>query len=53
MNIISQQVGIAMENAILYQKMHELATTDSLTKIYNRLHFQERLSEELEIARKK
>jgi diguanylate cyclase (GGDEF)-like protein len=52
MNIISQQVGIAMENAILYQKMHELATTDSLTKIYNRLHFQERLSEELEIARK-
>lgn len=52
LNTIGQQVGIALENVELYQKMHELATIDSLTGIYNRLYFQERLSKEIELAQK-
>lgn len=50
LGIIGQQVGIAMENAELYQKMHELANTDSLTGIYNRLYFQNRLLKEIKSA---
>lgn len=50
-DIISQQVGIAMENAELYQKMHELATVDGLTGVYNRLYFQERLEKEFKSAK--
>lgn len=52
LNIIGQQVGIAMENVELYQRMHEMATIDSLTGIYNRLYFQERLREEFANAKK-
>jgi len=52
LNIIGQQVGIAMENVELYQRMHELATVDGLTGVYNRLYFQERLKEEFENAQK-
>jgi len=52
LNIIGQQVGIAMENVELYQRMHEMATIDSLTGIYNRLYFQERLREEIANAKK-
>lgn len=52
LNIIGQQVGIAMENVELYQRMHELATIDSLTGVYNRLYFQERLKAEFENAQK-
>ncbi|MCX7710667.1 MAG: sensor domain-containing diguanylate cyclase [Clostridia bacterium] len=47
LDIIGQQVGIAMENAELYQKMQEMATIDGLTGVYNRLYFQERLKSEL------
>lgn len=47
LSIIAQQVGIAMENADLYQKMQEIASRDGLTGVYNRQYFQERL--ELEI----
>jgi diguanylate cyclase (GGDEF)-like protein len=47
---IGQQVGIAMENAELYQKMQELATIDGLTGVYNRLFFQERLPREFKAA---
>lgn len=50
LGIIGQQVGIAMENAELYQKMHELANTDSLTGLYNRLYFQNRLLTEIKSA---
>ena len=47
---IGQQVGIAMENAELYQKMQELATIDGLTGVYNRLFFQEQLIKEFKAA---
>ncbi|NMB34306.1 MAG: GGDEF domain-containing protein [Clostridium sp.] len=52
LNIIGQQVGIAMENVELYQRMHELATVDSLTGVYNRLYFQDKFKEEFESAQK-
>jgi len=48
--IIGQQVGMAVENAGLYLQMEELANTDSLTGLYNRLYFQNRLSQELKLA---
>lgn len=51
LNTIGQQVGIALENAELYQRMQELATTDDLTGIYNRVYFQERLERELARAK--
>jgi diguanylate cyclase (GGDEF) domain len=51
LGIISQQVGIAMENAELYHSMHELAIRDGLTGMYNRQYFQERLDSEFENAR--
>ncbi len=53
LGIIGQQVGIAMENAELYQKMQEMARSDSLTGIYNRMYFQERLENELKRAQEK
>ncbi|MCX7747098.1 MAG: GGDEF domain-containing protein [Clostridia bacterium] len=46
LDIIGQQVGFAMENAELYQRMQELATIDGLTGVFNRLYFQERLQKE-------
>jgi len=52
LDIISQQVGIAMENADLYHKMQELATKDGLTGIYNRQYFQQRLESEFLSAQK-
>jgi len=52
MNLIGRQVGIAMENAALYERMNEIATFDNLTKIYNRLSFQKKLEEEFESAKK-
>jgi diguanylate cyclase (GGDEF)-like protein len=45
LNIIGQQVGIAMENAYLYEKMHQLAVLDNLTGAYNRMYFNEKLEE--------
>ncbi len=41
LEIIAQQVSIAIENARLYQQMHDLATLDGLTGAYNRLYFQD------------
>ncbi|MCX8130020.1 MAG: GGDEF domain-containing protein [Clostridia bacterium] len=50
LDIIGQQVGIAMENAELYQKMQDMATIDGLTGVYNRLYFQDRLHKEFKNA---
>lgn len=51
LDVIGQQVGIAIENAELYQKMQEMATIDGLTEVYNRLYFQERLQKEFIAAK--
>lgn len=50
LDIIGQQVGIALENAELYQRMQELANRDGLTGIYNRLYFQQRMEKEFNFA---
>ena len=44
LDIISQQVGIAMENAELYQQMQYLANIDGLTGIFNKQYFHEKLT---------
>lgn len=51
LEILAQQVSIAIDNARLYQQMQEMATIDGLTGIYNRIHFQNRLTEEFLKAR--
>ncbi|MGE5474912.1 MAG: diguanylate cyclase [Ignavibacteriales bacterium] len=48
--LIGHQLSSSIENLELYKKMKELATTDALTGIYNRLYFQEKFSKELKIA---
>jgi diguanylate cyclase (GGDEF)-like protein len=50
LEVISQQVSIAIENARLYQQMHDLATLDNLTGAYNRLYFNDKLQEEFKKA---
>jgi diguanylate cyclase (GGDEF) domain len=52
LTIIAQQVAMALENAVLYQRMHELAMRDGLTGAYNRMHFNQKLEEELKLAQK-
>lgn len=51
MEVIGQQVSIGIENSELYNKMQEIATTDGLTGIYNRLYFQQRIAEEIRLAK--
>lgn len=51
LDIISQQIVIAIENAELYKKMENLATIDGLTNIYNRLYFQGKLEAEMRKAK--
>lgn len=53
LEVIAQQVSIAIENARLYQQMHDLATLDGLTGAYNRLYFQDKLGEEFKKAQDK
>lgn len=53
LEVISQQVSIAIENARLYQQMHDLATLDGLTGAYNRLYFNDKLQEEFNKAQAK
>lgn len=45
LEIIAQQISIAIDNARLYQQMQEMATIDGLTGAYNRIHFQNTLQE--------
>jgi diguanylate cyclase (GGDEF)-like protein/putative nucleotidyltransferase with HDIG domain len=52
MNTIGGQTGIAIENALLLQKMSQLSMTDELTKLYNRRHFYNVLEIEIDRARR-
>lgn len=47
LSAIGNQISVALENVGLYEKMQRMATTDALTKIYNRLYFNEMLSKEM------
>ena len=44
---ISNQLGIAIENARLFEKTSSLSITDELTGLYNRRHFNELLHSEI------
>lgn len=45
--IVSSQVGLAIEKAIMYERMKRQAITDGLTSLYNVRHFHARLAEEI------
>jgi diguanylate cyclase (GGDEF)-like protein len=49
---IAQQTTIAMDNAKLFEKMQEMAITDSLTGLYNRRYFYMILGNEIERAKR-
>ncbi|MDD5730749.1 MAG: GGDEF domain-containing protein [Candidatus Omnitrophica bacterium] len=51
-HILSQQFLLGIKRAILYQKLHELAITDTLTGVFTRKHYLERLKEELDYSAK-
>lgn len=43
LDVIGQQIGITLENVLLYKNMQDMATIDGLTGVYNRLYFQNRI----------
>jgi len=44
---MAKQVSVALDNAKLIEDLEELATTDALTRLYNKRHFMERAEGEL------
>ena len=50
LGVISNQVAVSIENAKMYKKMEEMATTDGLTGLPNHRSFQARLAEMLNRA---
>ncbi|MDP2043933.1 MAG: GGDEF domain-containing protein, partial [Candidatus Omnitrophota bacterium] len=50
--ILAQQFLIGLRRAIFYQKVSELAITDTLTQVYSRRYFLERFNEELRRSKK-
>lgn len=52
LSIIAHYVAIAIENARLFEKKHQLSITDPLTGLYNYRRFQEHLEKEVERARR-
>jgi diguanylate cyclase (GGDEF)-like protein len=51
-HILAQQFILSIKRAILYQKVQELAITDSLTQVFSRRFVLERLNEEMERSKK-
>ncbi|HEY3858990.1 MAG TPA: diguanylate cyclase, partial [Gammaproteobacteria bacterium] len=49
---MAKQVNMALDNARLIQDLEDLATTDGLTRLYNRRHFMERAESEFERSRR-
>jgi len=49
---LAAYVGIALENARLFEELRTLATTDSLTRCMNRRHFMEVLTAEMARSRR-
>ncbi len=52
LSLISGQAASAIHKHLLYKEMETLAITDSLTSVFNRRHFQERLAGEAARARR-
>ncbi|MGB9720573.1 MAG: diguanylate cyclase [bacterium] len=51
LNILSSQLTLAWQRAILYERVKELSIRDGLTGLFNHRHFQEVLEEELKKQR--
>lgn len=51
LEIITQQISIAIDNARLYKQLQDYGNTDGLTQVYNRIYFQKCLKEELKQAK--
>ncbi len=49
---MASQVGMALENARLFEETKTLAITDGMTSLYNHRYFTERLNEEFERAQR-
>lgn len=50
LEILTNQTSIGISNAMLFEKINLMATTDGLTGVYNHRFFQEKLGEEIERA---
>jgi len=50
--ILSMQFALEIKKVLLYEAVEKLATTDSLTSLYVRQYFSERLSEELQRSKR-
>jgi diguanylate cyclase (GGDEF)-like protein len=48
LGVISNQVAVSMQNALMYKQMETMATTDGLTGLTNHRAFQERFADLLE-----
>ena len=48
--VIANQVGVSLQNGLLYRKMETMATTDGLTGLTNHRSFQERFEDLLQRA---
>jgi diguanylate cyclase (GGDEF)-like protein len=46
-NMLANQAAVAINNAVIYQKVEQMATHDGLTGLANHRHFQEFLTREL------
>ena len=51
-HILAEQFLLGLKRAVLYQHVQEMATLDSLTKVFTRRHWFQRSNEELERSRK-
>jgi diguanylate cyclase (GGDEF)-like protein len=51
-NILAQQFLLGIKRAILYQKVQELAITDTLSGVFSRRYYLERFREEIERSQK-
>jgi len=49
---MAKQVSVALDNAKLIQDLEDLATTDGLTRLYNKRHFMERAESEFVRSRR-
>lgn len=50
LSLVAGQISLALENALLYRKVHQMATHDALTGAWNRHYFQDKLAAELAAA---